>query len=436
MKSKTPIQGFPPRPSFKIRASTSEGENIVLLTPEASSKRVVPEVENKLSYLRSYSLKKVLAAFSANKSSSLPVTRDAKLSPSTSQSTHGVKAADQPPAVVHAAGGNFSRSLSAPSNNKKKSLRRTDSAGGVILVKPITPRVIEAGGVATPREISAVDSGIEDDTQEIPEEEAVCRICMVELCEGGQTLKMECSCKGELALAHEECAVKWFTIKGNKICDVCRQEVQNLPVTLMLRTQSVENDIRQPARRFQNQQVQQYRFWQDIPILAMISTLAYFCFLEQLLVNDLKAGALAIALPFACILGLLAALTASFLVNKDFIWAYASFQFAFVILFSHIFYSVIQINAVLAIILASFAGFGVAMGTNSLIIEFWIWRARSRVRSNVSQNNQMRHTLQNESTDYLQNDGQQQAAPDSHADFASLAASHNNPLLSSQRSNS
>ena len=94
--------------------------------------------------------------------------------------------------------------------------------------------------------------------EDIPEEEVVCRICLIELGEGGETLKMECSCKGELALAHQECAVKWFSIKGNNICDVCKHDFKNLPLTL-LKIQNPQTAIRRPPAVSQQREINYYR---------------------------------------------------------------------------------------------------------------------------------------------------------------------------------
>ncbi|KAF6167892.1 hypothetical protein GIB67_027670 [Kingdonia uniflora] len=234
-----------------------------------------------------------------------------------------------------------------------------------------------------------------DDGEDIPAEDAVCRICLVELCEGGETLKMECSCKGELALAHQECAIKWFSIKGNKNCDVCNQEVQNLPVTL-LRIESVHSlnvhrirasETAQQYRQamFSDPAVNLIRVWQDVPVLVIISMLAYFCFLEQLLVTKMGTGAIAISLPFSCILGLLASMTSSTMVLRRFVWVYASIQFGLVVLFAHIFYSVLHIHAVLSILLSTFAGFGVAMSGNSILVEFLRWRRRRHAQLDLLQ---------------------------------------------------
>lgn len=173
------------------------------------------------------------------------------------------------------------RSSSVPVIVKTRSLRRMHSNGGLIRVVPATPHPATIDG-ASPKNAPDTEIASEDAGEDIPEEEAVCRICLVELREGGETLKMQCSCRGELALAHQECAVKWFTIKGNKTCDVCKQDVKNLPV-ILLKTQYPQTLRRSPPAAPQQREVTHCRP-QDVPILAMVSMLVYFCFMGQLLV--------------------------------------------------------------------------------------------------------------------------------------------------------
>ena len=42
-------------------------------------------------------------------------------------------------------------------------------------------------------------------------------------------MRLECSCRGDLALRHRACAEKWSEVKGDRRCDVCRSVVENLP---------------------------------------------------------------------------------------------------------------------------------------------------------------------------------------------------------------
>ncbi|KAG2647850.1 hypothetical protein PVAP13_1NG006300 [Panicum virgatum] len=181
------------------------------------------------------------------------------------------------------------RSQSVPTSGRlfkvAKGLRRVaDSSSlgpapaGVFRLRlvPLVPQT-EASATAAAGEEEA-------SAEDIAAEEAVCRICMVALSEEA-VLKLECCCKGELALAHRGCAIKWFSIKGNGTCDVCSQEVLNLPVTL-------RRLHHHPSIQAQHQadptttatSSRRYRVWHGTPILVIISMLAYFCFLEQLLV--------------------------------------------------------------------------------------------------------------------------------------------------------
>ncbi|CAI9772948.1 unnamed protein product [Fraxinus pennsylvanica] len=59
-----------------------------------------------------------------------------------------------------------------------------------------------------------------------------CRICHLSLDpsnqDSGLPIELGCSCKGDLAAAHNQCAEAWFKIKGNKTCEICGSIARNV----------------------------------------------------------------------------------------------------------------------------------------------------------------------------------------------------------------
>ncbi|XP_020538208.1 uncharacterized protein LOC105642206 isoform X2 [Jatropha curcas] len=363
-KTKSTIRSLLPKLSFKYRNTTLDIEKAAILALGGS----FVATEKKPFLSRTVSLTKLFTP-RTKRTSSLPVTPVAHSNP---ESTHGGYAINPSTYSKADAQKPIHRSQSVPVLNKVGSIRQWDSSGGIFRVIPTTPRAVE---VVTSTPMASPRDENNDSGENIPEEEAVCRICLIELGEGAETLKMACSCKGELALAHQECAVKWFSIKGNKTCDVCKQEVKNLPVTL-LRVQNFRGG------RARSAEIAQYRVWQDVPILVIVSMLAYFCFLEQLLVAKLKSGAIAISLPFSCIMGLLASMTSTTMVRRRYVWVYATVQFGLVVLSAHLYYSLMHMQAVLSVLLATFTGFGVTMSGSTVLGEIFRLRRRWLDRQN------------------------------------------------------
>ncbi|KAH9608313.1 hypothetical protein KSS87_007800 [Heliosperma pusillum] len=316
---------IPPKPVSLVKFQNGEGsaEAPVLLKSATSSsgsflralsfKKKSNKPEGEKSYLLN-SNQQPNSNFSWARCASLPGPSTVP-SPSVTTPASARTASEQQKVQKSAANKKVSRSLSVP--------------GNIVIVRSLSFAAIKEQGQSQVQdgEITTASPGDNDD-EEIPEEEAICRICF-DTCGEGNTLKMECSCKGALQLIHEECAVKWFSMRGNRNCEVCGQEVSNLPVTL-LRVTSAAQGNRGPDQSHSGT----YRTirpwhknghvilceahpWQDFVVLVLISSICYFFFLEQLL---------------------------------------------------------LRLNAVYSVVLSAMLGFSIAMSLNKLYIHIYYWR--------------------------------------------------------------
>ncbi len=61
----------------------------------------------------------------------------------------------------------------------------------------------------------------------------VCLICLEPLTtedyDKGEAIQLQCKCRGDLAMRHKTCAARWAGHKGDNVCDICKEPIQNLP---------------------------------------------------------------------------------------------------------------------------------------------------------------------------------------------------------------
>uniref|UniRef100_A0A0E0KZN9 RING-CH-type domain-containing protein n=2 Tax=Oryza punctata TaxID=4537 RepID=A0A0E0KZN9_ORYPU len=44
----------------------------------------------------------------------------------------------------------------------------------------------------------------------------------------GRLVRLGCGCRGELAAAHRRCAEAWFSVRGNRRCEICGETAENI----------------------------------------------------------------------------------------------------------------------------------------------------------------------------------------------------------------
>ncbi|KAL4437518.1 hypothetical protein ABPG77_003499 [Micractinium sp. CCAP 211/92] len=122
--------------------------------------------------------------------------------------------------MVEAAGGDGSGPLEATSSGSSSIGGEGGGAG-------------QAGAADSNAEIQPRQSGSPRMARLPSRGQPTCLICLEEFRQeefiNGAALRLECSCRGDLALRHRDCVMKWVQVKGSNVCELCKSEIRNIP---------------------------------------------------------------------------------------------------------------------------------------------------------------------------------------------------------------
>ncbi|KAG6433250.1 hypothetical protein SASPL_104858 [Salvia splendens] len=172
------------------------------------------------------------------------------------------------------------QSLQEPSNADSESAADSDNVGGLGKVAIEVVAVAENGNGGEERRESSVSECSVEIGAKIERDCRICHLRMDATDQGsGFPIELGCSCKEDLAAAHNQCAEAWFKIKGDKTCEICGSLAINVVgVTEAELTESWNETADTAAAAAASAASQSRNFWQGRRFLNFLLACMVFAF--------------------------------------------------------------------------------------------------------------------------------------------------------------
>ncbi|KAL1544731.1 hypothetical protein AAHA92_21543 [Salvia divinorum] len=181
------------------------------------------------------------------------------------------------------------QSLQEPSNADLESAAGSDNGGclGKYAIEIVA--VAENGnGGAEKRESSVSECSVQIVDLEggaqlhLAKIERDCRICHLSIDatnhDSGFPIELGCSCKEDLAAAHNQCAEAWFKIKGDKTCEICGSLAKNVVGVTEAELTESYNETSDTAAAAASAAAQSRNFWQGRRFINFLLACMVFAF--------------------------------------------------------------------------------------------------------------------------------------------------------------